>query len=236
MVLVEDPAGPVVAPDDVAHLVSSLRVRGGETVLAADGRGTWTRCRVAGPPGERPGADGAALLVRDGPVVVEAAPEVALTVAFTPVKGDRPEWVVQKLTELGVDRIVPLRTARSVVRWDGDRAGRSLARLRRIAREAAAQARRAWLPEVTDIMTVAELAGGAPAGRPALAERGGAPPSLDHPVVAIGPEGGWEPSEIGGGFATVGLGPNVLRAETAAVTIGAVLCALRAGMVAPAGR
>ncbi len=236
MVLVEDPAAPVVGPDDVAHLLSSLRIRGGETVLAGDGRGTWARCRVAGTPGSTPGADGAGLLVPDGPVVVEAAPDVALTVAFAPVKGDRPEWVVQKLTELGVDRIVPLRTARSVVRWEGDRAARALARLRRVAREATAQARRAWLPEVTDVVTLDGLAVLAPAGGPALAERGGPPPSLDLPVVAVGPEGGWEPSELDAVPATVGLGPTVLRAETAAVTIGAVLCALRAGTVEPAGR
>ena len=65
-----------------------------------------------------------------------------LTVVFAPVKGERPEWVVQKLTELGIDRIVPLRSERSVVRWTGQRGQATVERLRRVAREAAAQCRR----------------------------------------------------------------------------------------------
>ena len=70
--------------------------------------------------------------------------------AFAPVKGERPEWVVQKLTELGIDRIVPLFSERSVVRWSGARGQATVERLRRVAREAAAQCRRVWLPEVSD--------------------------------------------------------------------------------------
>ena len=98
----------------------------GEPVVAADGAGRWVPCRVAptAPAGGPRGADPArpAGARRPGRDRAPAGPEV--TVAFAPTKGDRPEWVVQKLTELGVDRIVPLRTARSVVRWEGDRAAR----------------------------------------------------------------------------------------------------------------
>ena len=71
----------------------------------------------------------------------EPAAVPALTVAFAPVKGERPEWVVQKLTELGIDRIVPLVSERSVVRWSGARGKATVERLRRVAREAAAQCR-----------------------------------------------------------------------------------------------
>ena len=78
----------------------------------------------------------------------EEASEPGLTVAFAPTKGERPEWVVQKLTELGVDRIVPLISERSVVRWAGERGAGAVERLRRVAREAAAQSRRVWLPDV----------------------------------------------------------------------------------------
>ena len=70
-------------------------------------------------------------------------PEPPVTVAFAVVKGQRPEWAVQKLTEIGVDRIVPLQTARSVVRWPLGESSAQLARLRRVAREAAVQSRRA---------------------------------------------------------------------------------------------
>ena len=87
----------------------------------------------------------------------EAALEPALTVVFAPTKGERPEWVVQKLTELGIDRIVPLRSERSVVRWSGQRGQATAERLRRVAREAAAQCRRVWLPEVADTIAFEDL-------------------------------------------------------------------------------
>jgi 16S rRNA (uracil1498-N3)-methyltransferase len=178
------------------------------------------------------GTDPADVLVPDGPVVVTVRATPELTVAFTPTKGDRPEWVTQKLTELGVDRIVPLRTSRSVVRWDGDRGAKAAGRLRRVAREAAAQCRRPWLPEVTDVCRLDEVEGrtGVPL---ALADAGGAPPGLDRPVLAVGPEGGWDDAERATFGRTVGLGPTVLRAETAAVAAGTLLCGLRAGVILP---
>jgi 16S rRNA (uracil1498-N3)-methyltransferase len=150
-------------------------------------------------------------------------------VAFAPVKGDRPEWVVQKLTELGVDRIIPLRTARSVVRWEGERGERAVDRLRRVAHEAAAQSRRPWLPQVAGVATVAGLSV-VTGHEPGLAHFGGGSPSLAWPVVAVGPEGGWDEDELVG-QERIGLGPTVLRAETAAVTAGAFLCGLRAAVV-----
>ena len=66
----------------------------------------------------------------------------------------------------------------------------------------------------------------------ALAHFGGEPPSVRAPAVAVGPEGGWDPAE-GSGRPRVGLGPTVLRAETAAVAAGLLLCALREGLVEP---
>ncbi len=234
MVFVADPGSPVVEDADVRHLLDVLRLRPGESVIAADGTGRWVPCRIAPivPARGARGADPAGLLVPDGPAVVDLAPGPEVTVAFAPTKGDRPEWVAQKLTELGVDRIVPLRTSRSVVRWEGDRAARSVERLRRVVREAAAQCRRARLPEVTAVCRLEDVA--ALAGAPmALADAGGSAPSLDRPTLAIGPEGGWDPAERVGFGPTVGLGATVLRAETAAVTAGALLCALRNGVVLP---
>jgi len=123
-------------------------------------------CRVAAsaPAKGSRRADPTTLLVPDGPAVVDEYPATEVTVAFAPTKGDRPEWVAQKLTELGVDRIVPLRTSRSVVRWEEDRAAKSVERLRRVVREAASQCRRARLPEVTDVCRLDEVA--AAAGAP----------------------------------------------------------------------
>ncbi len=171
-------------------------------------------------------------LVPSGPPEHQARPAPPVTVAFAPVKGDRPEWVTQKLTELGVDRIVVLRTARSVVRWAGDRDRRAIDRLRRVAREAAAQCRRPWLPEVLGTVGLDEL--GTLVGGPiAVARPGGDRPSLERPAVAVGPEGGWDEAEIDCFDGSVGLGPTVLRAETAALAAATVLCGLRAGVVGP---
>jgi 16S rRNA (uracil1498-N3)-methyltransferase len=156
-------------------------------------------------------------------------PNPQVTVAFAVVKGQRPEWAVQKLTEIGVDRIVPLVSARSVVRWPAGEAGTQVARLRRVAREASMQSRRVWLPTV-DVVTPFVAMAAEPGA--AVAHPGGGPPSLANPVVLIGPEGGWDEAEVAAaGRVLVGLGPSVLRTETAAVVAGTLLCALRAGVV-----
>jgi len=164
-----------------------------------------------------------------GEVETLRRPKPQFTVAFAVVKGQRPEWAVQKLTEIGVDRIVPLLSARSVVRWPAGEAGTQVVRLRRVAREAAMQSRRVWLPTVDAVTPFAAMAAEPGA---AVAHTGGSPPSLDNPVVLIGPEGGWDEAEVGAaGRVLVGLGPSVLRTETAAVVAGTLLCALRAGVV-----
>ncbi len=228
-VFVDDLDAPVLSDDDAHHLQRVLRVRPGETVIAADGHGGWRSCRSTG---------GAGVLEIDGPVLSAARLAPAVTIGFVAVKGERPEWVVQKLTEIGVDRIVVMRSARSVVHWDDERAAKAVERLRRVSKEAAAQSRRAWLAEVSGVLTVGQMAKEAAAGSGALgdvalAHPGGSPPTLDTPSVAVGPEGGWDPAELAG-FASVGLGPQVLRAETAAVAAGVLLCAIRQGSVAPA--
>jgi 16S rRNA (uracil1498-N3)-methyltransferase len=159
-----------------------------------------------------------------------ARPLPTITIGLAPVKGDRPEWAVQKLTELGVDRIVLLIAARSVVRWDTERAHRHLDKLSAVARQAVMQSRQVWLPEVTGIDRADDWS-----NRPgvALAEPDGAAPTLDHATVLVGPEGGWTPTERQSARATVTLGPTVLRTESAAVAAGVLLTALRAGVVRP---
>jgi len=217
-VFVDDVVHPVLDDDASHHLGHVLRLRAGEAVVAADGRGRWVPCRYVGH-----GALEAA-----GEMVVEVASTVRHTVAFAPVKGERPEWVVQKLTEIGIDCIVVLSTARAVVRWEGARADSALDRLRRVAAEAAAQSRRVWVPEVRGVLSLDALE---PTGL-ALAEPGGGPLERAVTTVAVGPEGGWTPDELARhGGERVGLGPNVLRAETAAIAAGVLLGAQRAGTV-----
>jgi len=232
MVFVDDPALPVLTQGDAHHLLDVLRLRPGELVVASDGAGSWVPCRLVATAGGRGSreVDLASVVEVDGPVATDPRPGPAITVAFAPTKGDRPEWVTQKLTELGVDRIVPIRTARSVVRWDGERGDRAVERLRRVAREASAQCRRPWLPEVGDVLGLDQLGPDLDCV-PSLTQPGGDPPTLRRPVLAVGPEGGWDQVELDRFGVGTGLGPTVLRAETAAVTAGAVLCALRNGVV-----
>lgn len=153
-------------------------------------------------------------------------PEPPLTVAFALTKGDRPELTVQKLTEIGIDRIVPFTAERTVVRWDDDKAARNVARWRSIAREAAAQAHRAWLPEVIDVVTFATAAALPGA---ALTDLDGDAPTADQTTWLVGPEGGWSPEEvaIAARLPRVRIAGHVLRAETAAIVSGALLAALR---------
>ncbi len=211
---------PVLSEEDRHHLLRVLRLRAGEGVSVSDGAGRLRYCRI-GESGQ---------LEPTGEIEASPPAEPTLTVALAVVKGDRPEWAVQKLTEAGVDRIVPLVTERTVVRWSGDKAARATTRLRKVAREAAMQSRRTRLPEVADVMSL-ESALGALGASSALATPGGAPPTLLRPSVLIGPEGGWAPRELEMAPATVGLGLNVLRTETAAVAAGVLLTALRAGLV-----
>jgi 16S rRNA (uracil1498-N3)-methyltransferase len=213
---------PSLAPGDRHHLERVLRLGAGEVVTVSDGRGGWRACRF-GTEAE---------LSPAGEVVRDPRPSPPVEVAFALVKGERPELVVQKLTELGADRIVPFAAARSVVRWDASRAARHVERLRRVAREAAGQCRRTWLPEVDEVATFADVAGRAGA---VLADQEGSPPWLPDGPVLVGPEGGWSDEELARDLPRIALGPHVLRAETAALAVGALLAALRAGLVASPG-
>lgn len=221
-VLVADLDSLELGDGDLRHLAGSLRLRDGEPVSSTDGRGGWRMCRFSG--------SGGGALIADGDIqrVTRRSPE--LCVAFAPVKGDRPEWAVQKLTELCVDRIVVMQTERSVVRWEGDRVASHLRRLTEVARQAVMQSRGLWMPAVEGVESfhaVASLKGAV------LAEPCGGALSLSSPVVLIGPEGGWSEAELEAVQAgTVSLGEGVLRTETAAVTAGILLSALRAGVVA----
>ncbi len=225
-----DAPSPTLSDADRHHLERVLRLRTGQTVIASDGAGRWRACRWS-PNGR---------LEATGPVVVDPAPVPAVVVGFAVLQGDRSDLAVQKLTELGVDRLLPFVAERSVVRWDpgSERALRQVERWRRIAREAAMQSRRARLPAVEEVQSLpqlrANLAAG-PAQAVVLAEPGGECPGLDRPVVLVGPEGGWAPAELAPGTRTVDLGPSVLRAETAAIAAGVLLCGIRSGLTQQQG-
>ncbi len=203
---VEFPERPELARDDDHHLRRVLRASDGEEVVVTNGRGSWALCRVH-------------------PVGVERVSDVALdpaipetTLYLTPLKGDRAEWAVAKATEVGVSRIVPLVSQRMVAKFKGETRDKTLTRWRRIAEEAAAQSRRTYDVVIGEPVKVLEV----PASV-AVADFTGAGDWSGVTSVAIGPEGGWTSDEWDPGRRRVGLGPTVLRAETAGVVAASLM-------------
>ncbi|MHA6631323.1 16S rRNA (uracil(1498)-N(3))-methyltransferase [Pseudonocardia sichuanensis] len=224
-------------PDDHAvldgpegrHAATVRRLRPGEAVQLSDGRGALAHAVV-----ESAGRDVVELTIVRRTAV--AAPTLRVLLAQALVKGDRGELAVELATEAGVDGILPWRAARCVARWEaGPRGDKALARWRTTAREAAKQARRPWLPVVEEPVTTAALArrvaatGAALVLHEAASERlADVPlPSEGELLLVVGPEGGVTGEEVDAlveaGARTVRLGPEVVRASTAAaVALGAL--------------
>ncbi len=202
----------------------------------ADGRGGYrfaSLLALLGPAQRRRNAtppDLSSIVRLEGEVHRSARVQPELTIAFAMPKGERLDLIVAKLTELGIDHLVPLMTERSVVRVHRDEAAKRRDRLTRIANAAAQQSRRLYLPEVHDPLTLAEFFATAPQ-EAYLVEPGGAVLSRATRCLVIGPEGGFSPRELELSLGRVGLGPTVLRVETAAIAAGTLLAALRAGVL-----
>lgn len=228
-----EPGGTVILdPEDAHHALRALRIRPGDGFTSSDGHGAVARCRVVRATG----------LLVEGEVldrVVEPAPRPAVSVLLSAPKGERLGWAVQKLTEVGVDAIVVVEAARSVRRWDAERAGRALGRLSAVAREAAKQSRRRHLPEVLGPRPWDAALADAIGRGPAVVLWEGAERRLadvlpeDPPeavAVVVGPEGGIPEEDAREaerrGAVVAGLGPQILRTETAAV-VGAALVLAR---------
>lgn len=208
---VESPSDPILDAASEHHLRKVLRAKDGEEVVVTDGRGSWAICVV----------DAVGLRRVSDVEYDESAPTTTLYLAA--LKGDHAQWAVAKATELGVSRVVPLLTTRSVVKFSGDVREKTLARWRRVARESAGQCRRTYDVDIADPVAVRDV----PANV-AVAEIGGSPDWRGITDVAVGPEGGWAEGEWDDGRRRVGLGPTVLRAETAGV-VAAALLAFQAG-------
>ncbi len=221
---------------DGHHLARVRRLRVGEEVTVADGAGRWRPYRIAAVDG--PALDLAAV----GDECQEPVPTPALAVAFALTKGVKPETVVRQLTELGVDEILPVVAHRSVARPKSERVGGLDERFVRVAREAAMQSHRARLPRIGALGPLEGVAGRSGL---VLAARGGSMPTgLGNPggggwTVLVGPEGGFAAEDLArlpARVPTLGVGPHVLRAETAAVAAAALLVASRPAGSEPGAR
>ncbi len=223
--------------DDHAYLFRVRRLAVGDAVLIFDGAG-----------GEAPavaievGATSAVLELEAPRAVLRPAPHV--TVVQAVLKGERMDWCLEKLVEVGADAVVVAETERAVVRLDDERREKRLIRHRRIAQEAARQCGRADVPPVDAATSLAQALALAPvagAGVKLVADPAAegpllraVPPSAMTVALLIGPEGGLAADELvqaaAAGFVAVSLGETVLRAETAGAAAVFAVRAVRAAM------
>jgi len=213
------------------HLMRVLRLRPGDLVIAADGQGRDYTVRI-----DALGVTASGTVLGSRTPAVESPLAVSLFQAIA--KGDKMETIVRAATELGVRRIVPVITERTVVRLDPARWRERARRWQRVAREASKQCGRPVVPEVdAPVLLAAALAEAAPAELrlcfweeateplgAALALLAAAPSAVQ---ILVGPEGGLAPAEAAvareHGFTPVRLGPRVLRADTAGPAAVAIL-------------
>ena len=218
----------VIAGADARHIAGALRMTSGETLTLCDGAGTDFACTITA--GERE----AVTLRVDAATPTTAEPTLAVTLYMGLPKGDKMELIIQKCVELGVTAIVPVATARCIVKLDGKDATKKQARWQKIANEAAGQSGRGILPVVeTPITWKQALARFAQENTLLCYEGGGQPigqlvtPEDTAGSLVVGPEGGFDIAEVeavtavGGRIAT--LGPRILRCETAPLAAIAVL-------------
>jgi 16S rRNA (uracil1498-N3)-methyltransferase len=223
--------GEIALEPGQAHYLRSVLRRGPGTPVAVFNRedGEWL-CRIA-----EIGKRGARLAVEHRVREPEADPEADLWLLFAPIKRGRIDWLVEKATELGASALVPVWTARSQVER------LNLDRLRAHAVEAAEQSERLSVPELRPPEPLERVIAGWPSARRLIIcdESGGGEPIANAAArlargpaaLLIGPEGGFDNAELDAigklSFVTrVGLGPRVLRAETAAVAALAVVQAI----------
>jgi len=208
-------------PEETRHLTRVLRRGPGDVIEAFDGRGNVLTVRLA-----RVGRVAEGVLLASAPLQSESPLHLTLVQGIP--KGDKMEDIIRMATELGASRVVPLLTARTVMRVEPGRGRTRLTRWQRVATEAAKQTGRAIVPEVTAPQRLAEwiAARESHALLVCLWEDARAPlgPQLptwpvSRAAVVVGPEGGLERAEAdalrSAGAIVGGLGPRILRTETA---------------------
>ncbi len=217
------PGTLAISGPEAHHLSRVLRVRPGDSVRGFDGWGKEARGRVVSA------SEGRVEVALEAPVRSEREARLKVTLAVAMLKGDKMSEVVRQATELGAVRLVPVLSARAEVTVLSPN---RLERWRRVAKEASKQSGRSLVPQVESLVALRDLARGEALG---LVADPRAPQSLKdidrseraEVMVVTGPEGGLSPAEVemlrDRGFRAVGLGPRILRAETAPVALLAAL-------------
>ncbi len=220
--------------EEAAHALKVLRLKGGESVQALDGEGSMWSAKLCVTDGKN------AYLELESEISNSEAP-IDVTVYMGIPKGDKFEFLCQKLTELGVRRLVPVRMERSVAKIEEKEKDKKLQRFRKIAQEAQKQCGRGMEMDVSDPISVKELEKRVREHdltlllweeaenyrtRDAYHDN----PTCTDIACIIGPEGGISEKEanafVEAGAKCVTLGPRILRAETAAVTSVSVIMSL----------
>lgn len=219
--------------EDVHHIKRVLRLRPGDELQVLDGKGRAYRVLLT-----EVGLTQVVGRIQES-WLRESEPLSRLTLVQGLPKGEKMEVIVQKCTELGISRLIPVRTRYSVVDWDEAKAASRVERWRKIAREAAKQCGRSSVPVIEPVQDWAEVLGAErhPSClrlmpweeekerhlRDALRER----QPGEGVVIFIGPEGGFSPEEVAlareEGVVTVTLGPRILRTETAGPAVVAMI-------------
>jgi 16S rRNA (uracil1498-N3)-methyltransferase len=218
-------------PETASHLARVLRARSGDELILFNGDGREFNGAIETVRGSRVSAS-----VGDGRLVDRESP-LAITLVQCVPRGDRMDFIVQKATELGVARIVPVLSQRSVVRLDKSQAESKAVHWRAVAVSACEQCGRNRLPVIeaaqpllnylgesspgTGPRLVLEPESAPQMGTLAPGPGGAADAAMTSVEIAIGPEGGFATEELEAfrvaGFSQVGLGPRILRTETAAI-------------------
>ena len=210
---------------EARYILAVLRLGPGDEVTVFDGAGNEYRTELT-EDDER----GMYLAIQEGARPERESP-LQITLGQALLKGERMKFVIQKATELGVNRIIPLVTSRTIPLVEGERESLRRERWQRIAQEAAKQSGRAMVPEIEAVHELADFLAQSAGARIMLWE--GEPAPLREVVkridaqagmtLLIGPEGGFSEQEVtvaqAHGFLVAGLGQRVLRAETATLSV-----------------
>ncbi len=214
----------------VRYLLTVLRLTPGDEVIVFDGEGGEYHAVLCEEEQQ-----GVYLWLREAYSPKRESP-LRLTLAQAVLKGEKMKFVIQKATELGVHRIVPLMTSRTIPVMEGERESLRVQRWQNIAQEAAKQSGRVVVPEIERICELSEYLSQGRGLRIMLWE--GEPTPLKEVVggineppqevtLLVGPEGGFSEQEVieaqREGFFVAGLGRRILRAETAAISVLAII-------------